>query len=480
MTSDQAWPIDRIARFAAFFSLVVFTLALGLFAYAGTYARYWADDYCYSGVVRQMGLLRGVVDWYSTSGNRVSAVFAVALSDLFGQVGIRFLPMAILALWAGAWLFFLWKLTGRLNWTPASTLWLGLLAVVLVFFAALLAPDRLQTLYWRMGTFHYTLPLPLLLVNLGLLVSFWRRPVRPGWAGPLSGGLALFAAGLSETFVALQTVLLLAMLAAALLFARHAWQRGSTPRLLAWPLAGSLGMMVLMLLSPGNAFRQAVLPPPANLFEIVPVSLRYGWDFIYQTLRGAPTPFLVYVLLVGLIALLAYRDRASRLSVREALVGVFVSLLAVYALVVCSFAPSAYAGLQYPAGRAQMPAAFVLLAGLGATAFFAADLLRRAFPLQRKAWAGYAAVALLLAASLYPFRAATVVNRDLAQLSVRAGRWDARNAQILTAAADGQQDIQVRQIDVVQGLEDIGPDADYWVNRCAALYYGVRSITAKP
>lgn len=472
--------MDRIARFAAFFGLVVFALALGLFAYAGTYARYWADDYCYSGVVRQMGLLQGVGDWYTTSGNRVSALFAVAFSDLFGQVGIRFLLMAILVLWVGAWLFFLWKLTSRLNWMPVNTLWLGLLAAIAVFFAALLAPDRLQTIYWRMGNFHYTLPLSLLLINLGLLTTFWRRPYRPWWVAPISGLLALFAAGFSETFVALQTSLLLAILAAALIFARSADQRRSSSRILAWPLAGSLGMMVLMLLSPGNAFRQAVLPPPASLFEIVPISLRYGWDFIYQTLRGAPTPFLVYVLLVGLIAWLAYRDRGSLLPVRGALIGIFVSLLAVYVLVVCSFAPSAYAGLQYPAGRAQMPAAFVLLAGLGATAFFAADLLRRVFPLQRKAWAGYVTIALLLAASLYPFRVAAVVNRDIAQLSVRAGRWDARNAQILTAAADGQQDIQVRQIDVVQGLEDIGPDPAYWVNRCTAMYYGVRSITAEP
>jgi hypothetical protein len=40
--------------------------------------------------------------------------------------------------------------------------------------------------------------------------------------------------------------------------------------------------------------------------------------------------------------------------------------------------------------------------------------------------------------------------------------------------------VQVQQTDVVQTLEDIGPDPDFWINRCAAVYFGAGSITAKP
>ena len=40
--------------------------------------------------------------------------------------------------------------------------------------------------------------------------------------------------------------------------------------------------------------------------------------------------------------------------------------------------------------------------------------------------------------------------------------------------------IRVREVDVVQTLEDLGPDVDYWVNVCARAYYKVSGIWALP
>jgi hypothetical protein len=77
-------------------------------------------------------------------------------------------------------------------------------------------------------------------------------------------------------------------------------------------------------------------------------------------------------------------------------------------------------------------------------------------------------------------RAAAIPRKDIQQLSVRAARWDARNLEIQQTLAAGQTDLRVMQTDVVQGLEDIGPDANYWLNRCTADYYGAHSITANP
>jgi hypothetical protein len=32
----------------------------------------------------------------------------------------------------------------------------------------------------------------------------------------------------------------------------------------------------------------------------------------------------------------------------------------------------------------------------------------------------------------------------------------------------------------VRTLEDLGPEPKHWINVCAAVYYGARSITANP
>lgn len=470
---------DRITSVVALFGTAVFGVGLAFFAAAGTYSRYWADDYCYSAVVKMAGVLRGVVEWYKYSGNRVSTVFVVGFSEIFGQKAIQFVPLAVLLLWVGAWVFFLLRFTHLLGWKTAGLHWIGLLAVVEVYFAVLLAPDRLQTIYWRMGTFHYTLPLPLLLINLGLLAGAWRTTRRWVWLAVLCGLLSFFAAGLSETFAGMQTGLWLAGLAVVLLFARGP-QRLHAARLLVLPLLGSLAMMGLMALAPANSFRQEVMPPPAHLWQIVPVSLRYAWDFIFYFGRGQLTPVLVYGLITLSIGLLALKADAPQLSLRSALTGAVLSLAGMYGLVVCSFAPSAYANLQYPAGRAQMPAGIALLAGLAAAAFFIAMALRKVIQFQPKSWLRFAVTLLLLAACLYPLRAAAIPRKDIQQLSVRAARWDARNLEIQQTLAAGQTDLRVMQTDVVQGLEDIGPDANYWLNRCTADYYGAHSITANP
>jgi len=479
MLRNPAPKIDRIPGAAALFGLVVFGVGLSFYGVAGTYSRYWADDYCYSAAVKMMGVLRGVVEWYKYSGNRVSTVLVVGFSDIFGQKAIQFVPLAVLLLWVGAWIFFLLRFTHLLGWKTAGLNWIGLLAVVEVYFAVLLAPDRLQTIYWRMGTLHYTLPLALLLINLGLLAGAWRPTRRWVWLVVLCGLSSFFAAGLSETFAGMQTGLWLAGLAAVLLFARRP-QRQHAARLLVLPLLGSLAMMGLMALAPANAFRQEVMPPPAHLWQIVPVSLRYTWDFIFYFVRGQLTPVLVYVLMTLLIGLLAVKRDAPQLSVRGALAGAFLSLAGMYGLVVCSFAPSAYANLQYPAGRAQMPATIALLAGLAAAAFFMAMALRKGIQFQSKSWLKIGVTLLLLVSCLYPLHAAAIPRKDIQQLSVRAVRWDARNLEIQQTLTAGQTDLRVPQTDVVQGLEDIGPDTNYWLNRCAADYYGAHSITANP
>lgn len=463
----------------AWLGIVTFLVGLAFFALAGTYSRFWADDYCYTAEVKQSGLIQGVADWYAHSGNRISTLYVVAFTDLFGWNTVRFIPAALIVLWTGAWFFFLNQLR-RVTRITIAWPWLALASLAQVYFAVLLAPDRLQTFYWRMGTFHYTLPLPLLLINLGLLLRGYRQSrKRIVWTAVISGLLAFFAAGLSETFAALQLGVMLTGILAAWVFLPGS-QRKRALSLLAAPLVGALLMMVIMIKAPANAWRQAVLRPPDNLLVIIPYSLRYAADFIHYTLRGQVLPYLILILSAGALGLLVASGVSQAVPPRRWLAGAGIALLVTYAWVVCSFAPSVYAGLAYPAGRAQMPGAIVLIAGLSAAAFLAGMALRAWIPGSLQTWLIVGALALLALTCLYPLRGISSARKDIAVLSVKAARWDSRHALILAAAASGQRDVQVKEMDVVQSLDDIGPETGLWINQCAAIDYGVDTIAANP
>ena len=90
------------------------------------------------------------------------------------------------------------------------------------------------------------------------------------------------------------------------------------------------------------------------------------------------------------------------------------------------------------------------------------------------------AALLLLALCIYPLRALAPMRQEVSLLAVKAARWDERDAQILAQRGAGIREVLVRETDVVQTLEDLSPDADFWVNRCASRYYQVDTITAQP
>lgn len=464
-----------VAQAAAMIGVLVFAAGIAWFAYTGTFSRYWADDYCYSAVAQDHGLLGSVWFWYLGSGNRFSTITLVAISEWLGSRTITFIPGLVLGVWVAGWWFFLSGLLRRIGWGGGKRWWM-LMGLVEVYFAALLAPDRLQSLYWRMGTLHYTFPLGLLLIHLGLMLRRVDRPLTP-WYDLGSGLLAFYAAGFSETFAALQTGLLGLGLVSGWLEGR---KRHPThlARLVVTAWIGSVLAMGVMLLSPSNVWRQAEMPPPASLWDLVLFTVRYSLDFIRYSVRGQPLPLLVFGMMAGAIAFLMASEWKPRVSIWKALLGGGLSVGGGFLLILCCVAPSVYAGLLYPAGRALMPARFVFLAAVsGATMGLGLALwaLVRDKPW---GWVRGVAVLFLLAGCLYPFKVLPVLQQETSEMAFKAGLWDQRDAEIRAARSAGDREVIVRETDVVQSLQELGPDPGFWVNRCAALYYDVDSITA--
>ena len=72
--------VTYVLSFLVALGILIFLAGTAVFAYVGTFARYWADDYCYSAVARDSGLLGSIWDWYRASGNRFSTIVMVSVA----------------------------------------------------------------------------------------------------------------------------------------------------------------------------------------------------------------------------------------------------------------------------------------------------------------------------------------------------------------------------------------------------------------
>jgi hypothetical protein len=92
----------------------------------------------------------------------------------------------------------------------------------------------------------------------------------------------------------------------------------------------------------------------------------------------------------------------------------------------------------------------------------------------------WASIVLLAASALYPLRAAWLAWGEVPSYRERADLWDEREVMIFQLIEERQTDPIVPQFDGVLGVKELDVNANHWVNRCAAKYYGFDSIRAYP
>ena len=90
----------------------------------------------------------------------------------------------------------------------------------------------------------------------------------------------------------------------------------------------------------------------------------------------------------------------------------------------------------------------------------------------------FASILLLGVLWFYPLRAVNQVWQQLPSAQNRAIAWDERQVEIEKQKASGLRVISVNVLDSVSGVAELSPDPQFWVNRCAAGFYGVESIKA--
>jgi hypothetical protein len=460
--------------------VIVLVLSILPFIYTGTFSRYQADDYCFSSSLIQNGYLGALKDSYQTWSNRFSTILVIGLIDPLKVIGLRILPGVLISGMLGGLYLLIRELKKRMEWKLGRTEYF-ILAAMITFFTVYTAPDQFQSFYWRSGSITYTLPVVILPFLLALILRANSQTETPQGLLLMGGSiflLALLNGGFSETTAAFQTVIFGLLFGWVLLKAPQEKKKQKLALLLC-AISGVIAAMIIMILSPGNAVRLENMPAPPGLFMLIYLSFRFAAGFVVNTIQGSPLPVVISFILAFTLAMLSSWKDISLRGWTWLFWGIPVGA---FLLVVAVCAPSAYAESAYAEARAFLPARWVLtLAGI---AWF--YLLGIVYQTWRYKNPKYQLIKeqtfiafIIVLSSFYVMRGALVTLGSIPDYQARAKAWDTRAARIEQQINTGILDIETTELDSFGRIRELSDNPKLWVNKCAAIYYGVNSITAK-
>jgi hypothetical protein len=303
----------------------------------------------------------------------------------------------------------------------------------------------------------------------------------------LVASLFFLSGGLSETTLALQTGGLLIALAVTWFFV-HGETRQRSLALLLTGLIASFGSLVVVFTAPGNTVRLTSMPEHPALMELTGYTLRFGWDFVWLSIKGLPTPTMLTLWLATLLSLDFFGriNRSEPWCKTSHLLSLLIIVpLAAYALILCATAPSVYVygGLGYPAARALFPSRFIMTGALFFDGILLGLLILRFWPkkLVSKYTVMHLIVSLLLGVTaFYPLKTAQKELATVPAYQKLAIEWDNRDAQIQAFKVNQVEDIILNGIESPPYLSELNPNPSHWVNRCVASFYDLKTIAVFP
>ncbi len=489
--------IMRIKRYlqanfiAIVFSLSTAALLVAICVYAGLgwYSRYLADDFCTAGFVKTIGFWNSQAYWYLNWTGRYAFTFIVSLFEEIGPGIVPWLPGAALLIWFVSAFALICGLIEQV-YARKSLIFPAFLAALVLFVLLATLPNVGQDIYWQTGLATYLLPVILGFTLGTLLIALTPRYTRFTSAGKTGTILAIFwIAWINSGFSEIATILqmgiigLVIVIQIAVRLREHRFAIPVAP----WVAAAAgtaLGMLVLII-APGNAIRQLSYVPHSSLISVFATSIYLSSKYILQWFiknSGILWPVLTVAFLAGFCAKPAsfvWRETAPKKLFGMALLFLF----AVWGLVLACFLASTWALSNEPPERVLILPATVLSLASILFLFVAGSLVQPAFQVQRSPlWIEQAAIALVFiyfigAAPLY--HSARIYSQK-GEAVVFAEKWDQRNQAIQDKIQTGQSQLTVALIGSnLMGLEHIQTDPGYWINVCAARYYGVEQISAQ-
>lgn len=465
-------------------------LPLAGYAAVGWFSRYASDDYCTAGLVVERGFLGAQAYWYTAWSGRFSFFALVSALELGGVGMAQVLPALTLI---GAAAAIAWALVPPLECDGWPDAWLAalVLAALIVFGVCASAPNLGQVLFWQTGALTYVLPLALLVVFVGWLVRVVLGQARTTRGALLGSGVLLaVSGGLSETTLALQVLVLGALLAG--LLARRDRRSSQAARLVVAGLVGTLVAAAILGLAPGNAERvvRSEYPGPklANLLLAANASVRLLLGFA-RRFEAEVRPVLVVCLLLP-AALGAWSGSHGRalegrpgawVELRALAGGLVLLVLVACGLILSSFFPSYWVLGFDPPARVEVVAQAILVGlavGVGYTAGRWIGRVLGHRPGRRALGVGLAAGTLGLL--LVPLSVAAAEVRQLPSAAAYAAAWDDNDRLLRQAQQAGTREVTVPGLPQWWGWDWVGPRQGDFPNTCVARYYGLATVQSTP
>lgn len=473
--------------------LLLIILSLSLLDIAAQFApalynRPIIDDLCTAGSAKDIPFIEYVKNDYLGWTGRYSYI---SFSGLAGLAGPRFagvLPVLLVVFWFCGLIWSLFPIFTYLKLQPP----LLFAAAVSSFYLAVLfnsQPSFFESLVWGAGSINYTMPLVLFTVVVGLLLRAWfdnnKQSLIP---------IVLFVfviGGFSEIFGLLQ-IAVLASLSAYLILSKN---RTSHKRFFVAVLAAlfiSVLAFGIVYAAPGNAVRQAASghPQPTPLTQL-------PWLVLWSTLvefyvfiihaRYWILPLFLVPFTFGIFqqnSLQELEPTQTKSNPKSILRSILWISLIVLGLAVIAALPSSYIQGDAPVSRAMILLFAFLVPAAGACSFLLGRLFaqigRGNLPVDPKPrkWANLVLQSLALVSL---FLGVTFSIREAIKLvplqQQFAQAWDARDQELRALAAEGTQNAQAPMLVNAYGYSDLDNNPKHWINRCAARYYHLETIT---
>lgn len=468
-----------LKRVVTILGLALFLAGLGLFAYLGFYNRYWADDWCYNADLKQLGFwgtLKGYTYITTYASNRYSLTLFSGLFYALGLFGVQVMTLIVILAWALG-LFFVFVNVQALLPYKFSRLQLGLITTVIVYYSVFLIPQLYQSLYWRSGLLPYTAVVALGIWTFVLIAKQTSHSTQSATRVILTAFITFLAGGFSEAGGATLTAILAAYVGIAFLFRKKDWARNSLP-IASVALIASILAVVFLIAAPTNAYRVGLYGKPTSLLAFAGRLLYFTFDFVRFSFLDTPLPQFAFLATLFLSGFLFFQQNAKIETRQLTLLILFIAALT-FLFVAATYAPSAYIEKSPPAPRTRILSRFILALGSGIIALLVGYYFRQFF---QGRWLEITAIVLLLGTYAYSARSIFISAQKISLYSERATAWDERDALIQQSKANGILEVKVRGIDglPVGGIRDFKEKkgVGFWINQCAARYYGVDNIYA--
>jgi hypothetical protein len=465
---------------------VVLSIPLLIHAFTGTFIRLIADDYCSSAIARSMGVLGGTIQWYLTWSGRYSANFLDSLVGTIGPGITSYTTPISLAFWFLA-------LAAAVSHAlpagrhPSKFLIIGLISSLLLFCTLEISPNAAQSLYWEQGMHSVIPPLILACAYFGLLLYKLKAAASAKASvalALLSGVVAFIAGGFSETFIAMQTTLLIILIIFGLTFDAGQFKK----KLLWFSLAGLLGSvlaMIIVIAAPGNQFRQATYPPPPGFLDLTRMTIENTFRFlvnIFISKRHLLTSAVLFTICLMLGAGFLAEARIPFPDILRRRLTIPFLLAAAAAVQLSCFAPAAYGTSDTTPSRTLIIPVFafictVVFFGILIGQYAAEKVQIRNPKLTLALGVGSAVLVgcmMIISVSWNSYKTIKLESG----LRTYSENWDRLDQTLREAKSQGLDSVSIDPIQNGIGLTDIGPDPSMWVNQCFRNYYGL-TVTTK-